>query len=964
MTIIKKQISLEPITSRLPSIWPSYKDGKLFFFDDESLKKRDYDLLTNYDMIPLNIALSGDSFETVDTYVLCSGDTSPYFTMSFETIRKWYHFFNEYYRLLNSGHCGVVYKNAVSYYETEINSPYDGELEYGTDRDYYVDLDAEYKRRGGKDFYDWICTYVIPTYTISKEYKDYWHTSKLFYSDVIKWISWFEEREPYESDATFSAATDIDTEHWNCKNDNISDCCDCDEYFKRGGKREHDRMVKWYGLIQYNIKNLKQIITDNLQYYIPSICCNVEIMNSLDNLGQYSILSPNYEIGVDYRTTDFGGHENTNSGTTVIDEDKNVKILNESGAGFCFSSDYMEKIYDEEAWDDYTLYYIDGNKEDFISSAYTYYAFDNDNKMYTGISETDVISAMSSGDTYELTYINSVLIGDILYPIEKSEYGVYEKTNPILGGLTFFVKREDETNTPYTLINGRKIYGTSYLTTDNGLVYYFPFFKNEDNIANDNEGCHDEPKKFDIKEYKIFNKKPNTSSNSGETTYILYNGKMYSGISESSDTVVIDGYAYPRISAYTYDKNDDILYVCSSGICDSTLEVVTTCTKEGNIISAYTQDGNVIHGTDVMLSGVTVYKTEELTGYTISRLNELEITNKLSDDVGDNINGLYNESCKEINKLTSSELTYSQPPIYSSLEPLYQVGNTSLIYRFKLTKEKESEISNNTNYFVGNIITNMKFYYKDVSGNIIEDTVVECNDNVSSSLSAITLSTTKKEKIEETGGTVISSYTTDEGYEEEIYSPIIIFDDNIYCDIKYYIGATLKLFKENESSSPKFSLSEKNYGVEYNETVQFIKTQTFYKLKMELDEKEIYPKERYYTVNLSHKYPIYTYELMQNNRNDDDVPLAEFKTLINLYNKDEFAYDGYDDMDTMNGMIVSPIYKEEYNIGMASSENVESDIYIDRGINSAFERHLKLGEVTSIESLEQYGVNFFNVMNN
>jgi hypothetical protein len=41
---------------------------------------------------------------------------------------------------------------------------------------------------------------------------------------------------------------------------------------------------------------------------------------------------------------------------------------------------------------------------------------------------------------------------------------------------------------------------------------------------------------------------------------------------------------------------------------------------------------------------------------------------------------------------------------------------------------------------------------------------------------------------------------------------------------------------------------------------------------------------------------------------------------------------------------------------------VDSDIYIDRGINAAFEKHLKLGEVTSLEALEQYGNGYFKIM--
>ena len=61
-------------------------------------------------------------------------------------------------------------------------------------------------------------------------------------------------------------------------------------------------------------------------------------------------------------------------------------------------------------------------------------------------------------------------------------------------------------------------------------------------------------------------------------------------------------------------------------------------------------------------------------------------------------------------------------------------------------------------------------------------------------------------------------------------------------------------------------------------------------------------------------------------------------------------------------MQVFPTFREEYRFGISTMENVDSDIYIDRGINPAFEKHLKLGEVTSLEALENYGNGYFKIM--
>jgi hypothetical protein len=42
---------------------------------------------------------------------------------------------------------------------------------------------------------------------------------------------------------------------------------------------------------------------------------------------------------------------------------------------------------------------------------------------------------------------------------------------------------------------------------------------------------------------------------------------------------------------------------------------------------------------------------------------------------------------------------------------------------------------------------------------------------------------------------------------------------------------------------------------------------------------------------------------------------------------------------------------------LASSfpQNVDADIYIDRGISAAFEKHLKLQEIRTMEALENLG---------
>jgi len=58
---------------------------------------------------------------------------------------------------------------------------------------------------------------------------------------------------------------------------------------------------------------------------------------------------------------------------------------------------------------------------------------------------------------------------------------------------------------------------------------------------------------------------------------------------------------------------------------------------------------------------------------------------------------------------------------------------------------------------------------------------------------------------------------------------------------------------------------------------------------------------------------------------------------------------------------LSAITKEEYLFGIISKPEVKSDVFIDRGVVTVFERHLKLSEVRNLEELQRYGKNYFNV---
>lgn len=68
--------------------------------------------------------------------------------------------------------------------------------------------------------------------------------------------------------------------------------------------------------------------------------------------------------------------------------------------------------------------------------------------------------------------------------------------------------------------------------------------------------------------------------------------------------------------------------------------------------------------------------------------------------------------------------------------------------------------------------------------------------------------------------------------------------------------------------------------------------------------------------------------------------------------------------DNIGDMTVSQVIHRENKLGFATLENINSNIYIDRGVNRVIDFHLRLLEAKSLESLEQIGNGFFKINNN
>jgi hypothetical protein len=698
----------------------------------------------------------------------------------------------------------------------------------------------------------------------------------------------------------------------------------------------------------------------------PTIILPLTIQVSIDDLGEESIFSKDYELGVDYRTANHYESANTSVGTVVTVSGES-KILT-SGNGFTFDETFMEKYYDEDGFESYTDRYITDEPSRAIPGIdyypnefnidYNFYCFDNNNVIYTSTADTiesareDLRSQMSSRYPIITNENGWALDNEELYEILESEYGVYDKSNSYLSRKRYFVYREDGTNTPYTIINGKKIYADFY---EPEMLYYFPFFHSE-NPTPIEESCSGET--FNIKNYRTF---PVIGLSDDTKKYILYNGTYYI-VKDGDESVQTSMYELPIISGYCQISGDTRVYIKKN-------DTKVYSYYSYNILNELDTNEASIEGNDVVINRVIdfeVYNARVITGRTASKLQDLKKLNYLVDDVGNEIDGIYDlEEFRAESGISLLGIMNHQPQEGRELELLYQVGNVYGVSRFSLTAEETEDVTDGTNYFVGDIITQMKFYFKTRDGRILPDvtsgiTLDECTPRYTS-LAVIQYLTKIKDNDHDN-----------------------LYEDDIYCDITYYVGATLKRtsgacpnkYDEDKKLSKRFVLADDtkyNMGVKYVETVQFVKERREYFMKKRKNPLLTLPKEliKKHSVH-SVSYPVYVYNLRQNNhvvRNsiyDEpyEAPLSNFYTEINVFNGNGTAdtYSTKEDMETHNGMQVFPTFREEYRFGISSIENVDSDIYIDRGINASYEKHLKLGEVTSLEALEQYGLNFFKII--
>ncbi len=840
--------------------------------------------------------------------------------LTYRTLNKWYTFFNDYYKLINDPEHNRTYESAIDYFNKEVENKTEGEKEY------YLALDALFEARGGEKRYKWITNNCFIQYKVPAKFTDAWKTTYINFTDAVKWYYWFKERvEKYKYAASIE----------ECKT--TDDCCDCTEYIELGGYEFFAYLEEWINSLKDENGNFKPFMTNATNS--ASITIPVSFTNSIDDLGEMAIFSNKWEEEVDYHNTLSSGKGTVVHQPYKTDEltgektalDDTYIINNSTSKGYEYN-EFYETVFNENDWSNYTDYYINNNPGKFATDGITAYTFSplNGKIIYN---PTEIISKIP------VTAIENVCINGISYDVIDGKYVEMCYSDNSIADLKYKKKTKlriyKEGDLEYAVFNGKRKY-----------VKYLPEEEEERVYFLDDYSCVDEGCKVYSGKYVIFD----------NALYLLDEINSPNNV---YDVLVLDDYEYkrryPALDGY-FTINNVKLYVLNGEVVIQN-EVVYDEDTETYIYSFRELNDEELHMLKVtkfeVINNAKTGKPKEIkvwhmfenivcnivSGHTDSKLELLRRKKITVDNYPNPLPGHFNDvvdykianRIKPVKNSTGKVVPgrvlldeleipieelkisrYNIPYDECTLDILYKKGEVSDL----------TPITDDSMLYNGNIIESIEFYYRN-----------------------------------KLGDKVISFFTNDDDALEQIKNCNDLYeelnDDSIVnilmCDITYYIGAVIR--KVQRQGKWQYELEQKYHkGVKYIDTLYVTKevgtyyvskgrtfTYNYYKLTQDVDT--IYVSD----LRADVKWDASTY--------------FEIEPLLYLYSENGVKLADTDSFGEgkwshNNNAIIAPVFRNEFNFASSLPQNVDANIYIDRGINAAYEKLLKLQEVRTMEALE------------
>ena len=737
----------------------------------------------------------------------------------------------------------------------------------------------------------------------------------LTYTTLNKWYTFFKDYKErfskYYIDPTYdnAAITYYRMEYEPKSEINEKEFVELSNLFKARGGND---MYQWilqncmpHDKSKTPIDDVSAYTTNAASYTIPIL-----ITTSIDDLGQMSIFSSKWKAGVDY------SNNITDSGGTVVDrpyvEDETThefSTLNETfmikdnnSKGYEHNS-YAENEFKTDDYINYTDFYVDNNYNEFEANGVIGYSYSpvNGKVIYLYGDSPETEKEVINYHKEDFVLVNGEYV--------KVIYGAYVEPN-ISDGYVANIDIKKGIKLPvyedgalrYAELNGKKFYA---LKDDSDGKYYIYF--------TDINHHHDNGSKV-------------IQSNYG---YILYNNKLY--LLNNNSSVLIEDEngnktVYYVLNGY-FDYKGTKFYISDNSIVVPKLDV--NIINEKKLITYDLEEldeddlkylGWESVSADTETTEVTIFhklvvkRADVVTGYSDSKLDLLRRKKVNTDELGNELPG-YLEL-----ETDSGGTHYNTPYDQCTLDILYEAGEVSNL---------DVQKTDDTILYNGNYLESIEFYHKGKNDEKIDAILLNSdNENYSGD---------SREFLKE--------------YEEggSYYRP----GELLYCDITYYINATLQYDEPNY----RYVLSEgKHKGVKYVNTSFVTKsvgdfymsdgskfTFNYYQLKCEMTSENLDDFKDVQLTNMDY----FEMKILKHYYNN---PLGEFN-----WNESGGYWEKY------NGMVSSPVFRTEYDLWSSTPQNLKSDIYIDRGINAAFEKHLKLEEVHTMDALENYSNGYFKI---
>lgn len=1011
MKHIQKKISLEQFKSRMPSIIPAFYDnGKYYEFNGKSNFDDDNQRIpyTNYGMIPYGVKWDRGKYKF---YV---DDKGIEHYVSYNTLSSWFHFIVFYLNLIKKHGClKDNYISAEEYGNYENNQNYN---------DYdYINFDNKIKDICGeendktlyeqaKDTYDFMVSEYFPRFDFNIEFKDdleklqelkkYWHKNYLSINDVNYWINWFEQVK-----INIGEISDIS----DCLNTN--NCCDCEKFFNLGGEDMLNKLKKFISkyFILHRIDK-KYISINEINDWIDWFKEKENEFNEINTIDECYDIEKCEDCLKYFKLNEFVNlkyleYVKTNIVEKFANEDGNLiipevrKLINwfeEISNKLNGINDQSECVNTDFCDDCENFFKLGGydtinDLKEFISLYDSFFIYlkpelNIDIKLSSTVDDLGEFSifyddwdggvdfSYSDGKTTNgaiVQYNNQDWVLDngkgYIYSTEFKEYYFGCESGMTADELSRYKDNNKsniigENNQFSRLIESHAIDASGKIKFEfNGNVnpnekYAYDFYGKKVSFTGNitNNFCKLIYQKFPIinLDNGFFKIKGNIYE-AYNTDYIRYNNNCYQVTYDNENNPItnVNGVNYYGVyidDEFIFEINEQKILISSgSGIkINSQLYIETNGQiKYGQYTYNKIFKYCIINGESILINNMLKTSSQILNDKEYMLIDDNMILGDYVDELNNQSSGyttdnsylyivtpfiIYNAD--EITGYTESKLSsfiaatdvvYDNlgnklPGTYINQQQLQDGDFIGLIYKpntvIHLSKEYDSEGNIIENRYWGDYLSDIILYYTDNNNNV--------------------LTTEKKLNIDGNLIDIIQALNSELNEKE----------GKLKCKFIYYMGCIMNINQCTDNENNCVTII--NDGVKYIDTTELVENTYKYFLND-------------YTCYIIKYYDIIYDEIHYHNDTynfNSSVNKAQFSTKVTTFiQNDKFSCNGWVDF---------PVIREEYRLGSSSLSNIDVDVDINRGTARAFDQHIKLLEVNSLESLEQYGNGFFNIITN